>query len=160
HLLLAHQHDDQRETAAMRGARGSGPDGLAGMSLVVETPHVRLLRPLLAVPRARLIATLAERRQQWIDDPSNRDPRFLRARLRAADAGAAVDPAALARLGAERAERAAQLAAALARHVAIHPEGWAMVDPALFAGAHGARALARLVAAIGGGAYPPRGERI
>jgi tRNA(Ile)-lysidine synthase len=160
HLLLAHQQDDQRETAAMRAARGSGPDGRAAMSLVVETAHVRLLRPLLAVPRARLIATLEARGQVWIDDPSNRDMRFLRARLRRADAGAAIDPAALARMGAERAAREAQLAAALARHVAIHPEGWATVDPALFATEFGARALARLVATIGGGAYPPRNERV
>src|SRR5262249_29907324 len=148
------------ETATMRAQRGSGPDGLAAMSLVVETAHVRLLRPLLAVPRARLIATLAARGQAWIDDPSNRDPRFLRARLRAEDAAAMIDRDALARHGVARAQRDAQLAAALARYAAIHPEGWAAVDPALFATAHGAPALARLVVTIGGGAYPPRGERL
>ena len=165
HLLLGHQQEDQRETAAMRAQRGSGPDGRAAMSLVVEAAHVRVLRPLLAVPRARLIATLDAVAQPWIDDPSNRDPRFLRARLRRDDAGATIDPAALARLGVERTVREAALAAVLARHVTIHPEGWATLDPALLApGAVApelaARALARVVATIGGGTYAPRGERV
>ena len=53
HLLLAHHADDQAETVTMRAARGSGPDGLAGMAALVERPDVRLLRPLLAVPRAQ-----------------------------------------------------------------------------------------------------------
>ncbi len=50
HLLVAHHADDQDETVAMRAARQSGPDGLAGMSAAVELPEVRLLRPLLGVP--------------------------------------------------------------------------------------------------------------
>ena len=49
HLLVAHHADDQAETVAMRAARQSGPDGLAGMSAAVELPEVRLLRPLLGV---------------------------------------------------------------------------------------------------------------
>ncbi len=84
HLLVAHHADDQDETIAMRAARASGPDGLAGMAALVEWAEVRLLRPLLAVRRARLTATLAARGIAWIDDPSNADPRFERARLRLA----------------------------------------------------------------------------
>ena len=41
-----------------------------------------LLRPLLDVPKARLIATLKAAKIPFADDPSNRDPRFTRARLR------------------------------------------------------------------------------
>ncbi|MBL8835259.1 MAG: tRNA lysidine(34) synthetase TilS [Alphaproteobacteria bacterium] len=160
HLLLAHQRDDQAETVAMRAARASGADGLAGMALVVETAHARILRPLLPVPRRRLAATLRAVGQGWIDDPSNANPAFLRTRLR--QAGTAADAGDIERAGRARVEREAELAGLLAHHVAIHPEGWARVDPALFAtaGELGPAALARIVTTIGGGAYAPRGERV
>ena len=41
-----------------------------------------MLRPLLDVAKTRLLATLRQARIPFADDPSNRDPRFLRARLR------------------------------------------------------------------------------
>ena len=45
---------------------------------------IALVRPLLDVRKARLIATLRKAGIAYADDPSNRDPRFTRARLRAA----------------------------------------------------------------------------
>jgi tRNA(Ile)-lysidine synthase len=44
---------------------------------------ITLVRPLLDIPKARLVATLRAAGIQYADDPSNRDPRFTRARLRA-----------------------------------------------------------------------------
>ena len=41
-----------------------------------------IVRPLLDLPKARLIATLEAAGIAFCDDPSNRDPRFTRARLR------------------------------------------------------------------------------
>jgi tRNA(Ile)-lysidine synthase len=41
-----------------------------------------LVRPLLEIPKTRLIATLARAGIAFADDPSNRDPRFTRTRLR------------------------------------------------------------------------------
>jgi len=41
-----------------------------------------LVRPLLELPKARLVATLARAKIEFADDASNRDPRFTRARLR------------------------------------------------------------------------------
>lgn len=161
HLLLAHQRDDQAETVAMRAGRASGPDGLAGMALIVETAHVRVLRPLLTVPRGRLAATLRAAGQGWIDDPSNANPAFERTRLR--QAGTVAAAADIERAGRARVAREAALAGLLARHVAIYDAGWARVDPALFALAPdglGPAALARIVTTIGGGAYAPRGERV
>src|SRR5262245_55954926 len=70
HLALAHQRDDQAETFLLRLDRQSGPDGLAAIAPIADRQGIRLLRPLLPVPRARLAATLQAWRQHWIDDPS------------------------------------------------------------------------------------------
>jgi tRNA(Ile)-lysidine synthase len=86
-VVTAHTLDDQAETVLIRLARGSGIGGLAAMvrsaPLPVE-PAIALIRPLLDVPKVRLVATLRQARIGYADDPSNRDPRFTRARLRAA----------------------------------------------------------------------------
>ncbi len=170
HLLVAHQREDQAETLLMRLERASGLDGLAAMASVVERRGLRILRPLLTVPRARLEATLRARGLAWIDDPSNRDPRFARARIRAL--APALDAAGL---GVERLARAAAafggvrsagdraLAALLARAVALHPAGFCRLDPEPLRAAPepiAARALARVLTCIGGGVYPPRGRRL
>ncbi len=170
HLLVAHQRDDQAETFAMRLDRGSGLDGLAGMPAVDERWGLRVLRPLLTVPRARLAATLRARGLGWIEDPSNRDPRFARSRVRAlmpALAEAGLDSARLARaatgFGRLRAAFDRMLAEALAATVAVHPAGFCRVDPALFRALPeplAARALARLLVTVGGRIYPPRGARL
>lgn len=150
HLLLGHQAEDQAETTMLRASRGSGPVGRAGMSAVLETRWVRILRPLLGVPRARLIETLRTVGQAWVEDPSNVDPRFARARLRAGPLTPPDDPAA-------RIAHEAALAAALARHVAIYPEGYAVLGPAFVIDECAAAILARVVLAVGGGGFPPRG---
>ena len=69
HLALAHHRDDQIETFLMRLGRGSGLDGLAAMPAIAERGGVRLLRPLLDIDKARLVASLAAMGQGWIEDP-------------------------------------------------------------------------------------------
>lgn len=84
-VATAHHRDDQVETFAMRLARGAGVDGLAGMPSerpLSEGSPIALVRPLLAFPKARLIATLAARGVDAVQDPTNIDLRFERARLR------------------------------------------------------------------------------
>ncbi len=86
-IVTAHHRDDQAETFAMRLARGAGIDGLSGMRK--ERPlrdgfPVVLARPLLAVPKARLVATLVGRGVVYADDPTNRDHRYERVRVRSA----------------------------------------------------------------------------
>ncbi len=83
-LLTAHTRDDQAETLLMRLARGSGLDGLAGIARSAHLGPLRVLRPLLDTPKARLRATLEARQITWIEDPSNQSPAFERTRLRAA----------------------------------------------------------------------------
>src|ERR1700722_9155517 len=82
HLLLAHHAADQAETVLIRELGGSGPAGLAGMSALLETPRLRILRPLLNVPPNRLRALLELAGVGWSEDPSNRDTTALRPRLR------------------------------------------------------------------------------
>jgi tRNA(Ile)-lysidine synthase len=82
HILTAHTLDDQAETVILRMARGSGLSGLAAIARVTDIGGLDLVRPLLDIPKARLIATLNAARIPYVEDPSNRDPRFARARLR------------------------------------------------------------------------------
>jgi len=83
HVLTAHTRDDQAETLLMRMLRGSGIAGLSAMARETEREGVRLMRPLLDISKARLIATLNKARVSFADDPTNRDPAFTRPRLRA-----------------------------------------------------------------------------
>lgn len=165
HLLVGHHADDQAETIAMRRARRSGPPGLAGMALDTPRLHARILRPLLGMPAAALRAWLVEAGASWIEDPSNRDPRFLRARMRLG-AGQGVVPDAPGPGGAPTQPRAvadSALADWLGRHAAVHPEGWidlegpefGRLDPTV-AGA----VLRAATMAVAGAVHPPRGEAL
>ena len=101
HVLTAHTRDDQAETLLMRLLRGSGIAGLAAMARQSERDGFLLARPLLHLPKARLIATLGKARIAFADDPTNRDTNFTRSRLRAllpALAAEGGDARALARL--------------------------------------------------------------
>jgi tRNA(Ile)-lysidine synthase len=157
HLLVAHHADDQAETVAMRAARQSGPDGLAGMSAALELPEVRLLRPLLGVPRSRLTATLVARGVPWIDDPSNADPRFERARLRVGHptTGQAADRG--------RPARELRLAAVAVEALGVTSAGEVAIDRSAFVHLgrdQQERLLSRVVQAVGGGDHPPRRDRL
>jgi tRNA(Ile)-lysidine synthase len=170
HLALAHQRDDQAETFLLRLDRGSGPDGLAAIAPIADRQGIRLLRPLLPVPRARLAATLQAWRQNWIDDPSNEDDAHTRIRLRRllpslAETG--VTPARLVgtatALGQARQAMEDAVADLLAAVAEIDPAGYLRLDPVGLASAPAEvsrRALARCLMTIGGGAYAPRQERL
>jgi tRNA(Ile)-lysidine synthase len=154
----------------MRAQRASGPDGLAGMSAVVEIRAVRILRPVLACPRAQLQASLIVAGQGWIDDPSNRNPDYLRVKLRsrleALDGQAAVVErlqGLAARFGRLRAMREAQAARLLARTAMLHPAGFAVLDPGLLLEAPeetALKALAAVLTTVSGADYPPRRDRL
>lgn len=82
HILTAHTRDDQAETLLMRMLRGSGIAGLAAMARESERNGVLLARPLLNVSKSQLIATLRKAKVDFADDPTNRDLKFTRPRLR------------------------------------------------------------------------------
>lgn len=78
-IATAHHRDDQVETVLANLARGTGLRGLAGM----RPRRGRVVRPLLAIGRAALQAWAEARGLSWVEDPSNRSPRYLRNRIRA-----------------------------------------------------------------------------
>ncbi len=81
-LFFAHHADDQAETVLMRFAKGSGIDGLAGMSSRSEKEGVMLVRPFLSLPKARLLATCEANAIPFVTDPSNEKEKYARGRLR------------------------------------------------------------------------------
>jgi tRNA(Ile)-lysidine synthase len=86
-VVTAHTEDDQAETLLMRLGRGSGLDGLSGMAPMRQLfpdGSVQLVRPLLGLSKARLVATLEGQGSAWVDDPSNTRPDFERVRVRQA----------------------------------------------------------------------------
>lgn len=137
HVLTAHTLDDQAETVLFRLARGSGLLGLAGMAPVAPLPHdmsagddagIALVRPLLRVSKDRLSATLKAARLPFSDDPTNRDLRFTRPRLRLLMpmlAHEGLDARGLARFATRmrRAETAIEFAVDAARQ-ALAPAPW------------------------------------
>jgi tRNA(Ile)-lysidine synthase len=81
-VATAHQQDDVAEALLMRARRGSGVGGLAAMRAARPLGEVTLIRPLLGWSRAELAAVVAAAGTTPIEDPSNRDPRFDRVRMR------------------------------------------------------------------------------
>jgi tRNA(Ile)-lysidine synthase len=152
HVLTAHTLDDQAETVLIRMSRGSGLTGLGAMTRLSRSPAggkdaITLVRPLLNISKARLVATLHAAKIPYADDPSNRDPRFTRARLRAVMgvlASEGLDASRLAQL-ARRLKRADSAIEASVDHAAV--ELVAKLPP-LGAVAIGRRRFAELPAEI------------
>lgn len=139
HLATAHHADDDAETRRMRAARAG--DAAWPIASSRALGPVRLIRPLLAWPKRALQATCVAAGQPWIEDPSNRNPRFERARLRQQP------HAPLPPLPQDPPGLTAWLAAAACQQ----PEGWLTLDAAAVQAAAPdllATALRRLVTAL------------
>lgn len=78
-VAVAHHADDQAETVLMRLLRGSGATGLAGMRFRNRRGYIR---PLLNCTRQEIETYLQQRGLEWREDASNRDPAYLRNRVR------------------------------------------------------------------------------
>lgn len=81
-VVTGHHADDQAETVQMRLSRGSGLYGLAGMGIIQHHQGVMIARPFLQMPMKNLRNTAKAQGLITIDDASNRNVKFERARLR------------------------------------------------------------------------------
>ena len=81
-VVTAHTADDQVETVLLRLARGTGLRGLCGMARRAQQGDLRIVRPLLDATRSEVLEFLRARGERWREDRSNRDPAFLRNRVR------------------------------------------------------------------------------
>ncbi|MDO5642806.1 MAG: tRNA lysidine(34) synthetase TilS [Paracoccus sp. (in: a-proteobacteria)] len=160
-VVLGHNRDDIAETFLMRAARGAGLDGLAAMSPRRMADGMLWLRPLLDFGRAELRLWLAGRGIGWIDEPSNENPRFARARIRRAMADLGLDPTALARSASHLAQARDALNAGLGPVIGgmrahlgslrIGRADWAALPPE-----QRRRVILAGVAFVTGRDYPPR----
>jgi tRNA(Ile)-lysidine synthase len=166
HLLLGHHQEDQVETVLDRFLHGTGLDGLAGIAPVVEHDHVRVIRPLLTISKVRLMATLSQRHQAFLDDPSNQSDKFTRSRLRKilssleSEGGTASRLAQVAyRSGLSRAALDEIVNDVLVRNASLHGEGYISLKKSALEDTPkdiALRVLMRTIQCIGGNAYPPR----
>jgi len=155
-LLTAHHADDQAETLLMRLNRGSGVAGLAG----VRAKGDALLRPLLGWRKSEMVALAAQHGLPTVQDPSNADPRFDRAALRAHLARVDwLDPLAITRSAAALADAEAALqwtaTDLIATHVHAYGDGFRLTDMAILPRELQRRIILGLLADD-----PPRGETL
>lgn len=134
-LAVAHNLEDQTETFWMRLAHGSGLDGLAGMTASRDADGIKIIRPVMGFSRAELRATCENYKVEWIEDPSNKNEKYLRVRLREFEEALAKEGFTPARLAQtmqklEDAREALQVmvAAAFSTSVQVHPEGYATLN--------------------------------
>lgn len=168
-LLLAHHRGDQAETLLQRLEHGTGPMGLAAMAPVGLRRGIRVLRPLLAIPKARLEATCRAAGLVPVRDPTNENitherPALRRLLAQGGEAAAQARVAAFARAAGRGRTAAGHLDAEAARASlgCIRPvsAGYAWLDAGRLAAVGplaAERAVGLLVAAIGGAEYA-RGE--
>ncbi|MBS0235812.1 MAG: tRNA lysidine(34) synthetase TilS [Proteobacteria bacterium] len=83
-IVTAHNADDQAETIMMRIARGTGLTGLTGIKASGMHNGISVLRPLLQFSRQQIRVTMEMAGWQWIEDPSNNDPKYTRTKIRRA----------------------------------------------------------------------------
>ena len=143
---------------------------MKAIAAVSESPDLRLIRPLLTVPKTRLIATLRARRQEWIEDPSNENPAFARVGVRRLLSGPGTAVLSAKRIAAAartmgRLRRRLDDATSnwLARYAAVYPGGYVEFDLEALGAAPpeiALRALARCLLCVSGHDYGPRGDRL
>lgn len=83
-VSVAHNANDNAETLMLNMLRGSGLNGLAGMSLLSEVPgtSVPLIRPMLAFTRKQIEGYMLAHRVKYREDSTNASSEYKRNRIR------------------------------------------------------------------------------
>ncbi|MEM7128557.1 MAG: tRNA lysidine(34) synthetase TilS [Chloroflexota bacterium] len=81
-VVVAHHANDQAETILLNLTRGSGLRGLNGMDWITYREGVRIVRPLLNIPKDQILAYLRANNLTWVEDSTNQDQNLFRNRLR------------------------------------------------------------------------------
>jgi len=82
-LILAHHQDDLIENFYIRLIRGSGIKGLTSLQNIFKfNKNFYLLRPLLNFNKQELLSVTKKSFSSWVEDPSNKNDKFLRVRIR------------------------------------------------------------------------------
>ena len=83
YLITAHHEDDQIENFFIRLLRGSGLTGLSSMSVKAKyNNNLKVIRPLLSLEKKDLKYVTLNYFKTYIKDPSNKNEKFLRVRIR------------------------------------------------------------------------------
>ena len=83
YLLTAHHLDDQIENFFIRLSRGSGLAGLSSMPETVNyNENLKIVRPFLIFKKEELKSITLSYFKTFIEDPSNKNNKFLRVRIR------------------------------------------------------------------------------
>ena len=79
---MAHHKDDQAESILAHIIRGSGLNGLAGMSVVSFEYAIPVVRPLLEVTKENVLAYLSAKHISYCIDSTNENVQYQRNRIR------------------------------------------------------------------------------
>lgn len=82
YISVAHHKDDQAESILAHIIRGSGLNGLTGMSVVQSEYSIPVVRPLLDVTKEDLLAYIGTKHISYCVDSTNEDVRYQRNRIR------------------------------------------------------------------------------
>ena len=81
-ILLGHHLDDLFENFFIRILRGSGLNGLISLDKKTQSQNINLVRPLLDLNKKDLIYISNYIFGSYVEDPSNKDEKFKRVRIR------------------------------------------------------------------------------
>ncbi|NDI37051.1 tRNA lysidine(34) synthetase TilS [Chengkuizengella sediminis] len=81
-ITLAHHADDQAETILMRLIRGTGPEGLTGISMRRMENKMQLIRPLLRIYKSEILTYCHQNHLKFTQDSSNQQKKYFRNEIR------------------------------------------------------------------------------